>query len=83
MDSVSVSGGGSYAGVGGAGGGGHYGTYGHYAAAAYPPQPTYMVDASQVPPYMAQEYVEGGGSASPRSASPGALPQHNLHLQQR
>ncbi|KAH9634743.1 hypothetical protein HF086_017526 [Spodoptera exigua] len=30
-----------------------------------------------------QEYVEGGGSASPRSASPGALPQHNLHLQQR
>ncbi|XP_028025743.1 catenin delta-2 isoform X2 [Bombyx mandarina] len=82
MDSVSVSGGGSYAGVGGAGGAGHYGTYGHYGAAAYP-QPAYMVDPAQVPPYMAQEYVEGGGSASPRSASPGALPQHNLHLQQR
>ncbi|XP_041983365.1 catenin delta-2 isoform X2 [Aricia agestis] len=81
MEAVSVASG--YAGgVGGAGGGaGHYGTYAHYAA-AYPAQP-YLVDA-QVPAYMAQEYVEGGGSASPRSASPGALPpQHNLHLQQR
>ncbi|XP_053618908.1 catenin delta-2 isoform X2 [Plodia interpunctella] len=77
MDSVSVSGGGSYAGAGGAG---HYGTYGHYGA-AYPPQP-YLVDAPQQP-YIGQEYGEGGGSASPRSASPGALPQHNLHLQQR
>lgn len=80
MDSVSVSGGGSY---GGGGGAGHYGTYGQYGAAAYQAQPAYMVDTAQVPPYMAQEYVEGGGSASPRSASPGALPQHNLHLQQR
>ncbi|XP_026317090.1 catenin delta-2 isoform X2 [Hyposmocoma kahamanoa] len=82
MDSVSVSGGGSYAGAGGAG---HYGTYGHYGAAAYQAQPAYMVEpGSQVPTYMGQEYVEGGGSASPRSASPGAIPsQHNLHLQQR
>uniref|UniRef100_A0A2A4JC50 Catenin delta-2 n=1 Tax=Heliothis virescens TaxID=7102 RepID=A0A2A4JC50_HELVI len=80
MDSVSVSGGGSYAGAGGAG---HYGTYGHYGTAAYQPQTAYMVEATQVPQYMGQEYVEGGGSASPRSASPGALPQHNLHLQQR
>ncbi|XP_047037055.1 catenin delta-2 isoform X9 [Helicoverpa zea] len=80
MDSVSVSGGGSYAGAGGAG---HYGTYGHYGTAAYQPQTAYMVDTAQVPQYMGQEYVEGGGSASPRSASPGALPQHNLHLQQR
>ncbi|KAF9808107.1 hypothetical protein SFRURICE_017279, partial [Spodoptera frugiperda] len=80
MDSVSVSGGGSYAGAGGAG---HYGTYGHYGTAAYQPQTAYMVETTQVPQYMGQEYVEGGGSASPRSASPGALPQHNLHLQQR
>ncbi|CAG9796156.1 unnamed protein product [Diatraea saccharalis] len=81
MDSVSVSGGGTY---GGAGGAGHYGTYGHYGAAAYQAQPAYMVEPPpQVPAYMGQEYVEGGGSASPRSASPGALPQHNLHLQQR
>ncbi|XP_013193388.1 catenin delta-2 isoform X1 [Amyelois transitella] len=79
MESVSVAGGGSYAGAGGAG---HYGTYGHYGA-AYPSQP-YLVDApAQVPNYMGQEYGEGGGSASPRSTSPGALPQHNLHLQQR
>ncbi|KAL0810095.1 hypothetical protein ABMA28_010903 [Loxostege sticticalis] len=81
MDSVSVSGGGTY---GGAGGAGHYGTYGHYGATAYQAQPAYMVEPPpQVPAYMGQEYVEGGGSASPRSASPGALPQHNLHLQQR
>ncbi|KPJ19284.1 Catenin delta-2 [Papilio machaon] len=79
MDSVSVSGG-----VYGTGSGAHYGTYAHYGA-AYPAQPAYLVEpGTQVPAYMAQEYVEGGGSASPRSASPGALPpQHNLHLQQR
>ncbi|KAJ2940998.1 hypothetical protein O0L34_g13123 [Tuta absoluta] len=82
MDSVSVSGGGSYAGGAGAG---HYGTYGHYGATAYNAQPAYMVEPPQVPAYMGQEYVEGGGSASPRSASPpGAIPsQHSLHLQQR
>ncbi|KAM3958836.1 adherens junction protein p120 [Aphomia sociella] len=86
MDSVSVSGGGSY---GGAGGAGHYGTYGHYGATGYQPQPTYMVEPHMVdaPPqvaaYLGPEYGEGGGSASPRSASPGVLPQHNLHLQQR
>lgn len=52
MDSVSVSGGGSYAGAGGAG---HYGTYGHYGAAAYQAQPAYMVEpGSQVPTYMGQ-----------------------------
>ncbi|CAH2232946.1 jg16757 [Pararge aegeria aegeria] len=81
MEAVSVGSG--YAGGVGAGtGGGHYGTYAHYGA-AYPAQPAYLVEP-QVPAYMAQEYVEGGGSASPRSASPGAMPpQHNLHLQQR
>ncbi|XP_068624704.1 catenin delta-2 [Battus philenor] len=80
MDSVSVSGGVYGTGAGTA----HYGTYAHYGA-AYPAQPAYLVEpGAQVPAYMAQEYVEGGGSASPRSASPGALPpQHNLHLQQR
>ncbi|XP_063630202.1 catenin delta-2 [Cydia splendana] len=80
MDSVSVSGGGTYGATGG-----HYGTYGHYGATAYPAQPAYMVEQPpNVPQYIGQEYVEGGGSASPRSASPGALPpQHNLHLQQR
>ncbi|XP_013174746.1 PREDICTED: catenin delta-2 isoform X1 [Papilio xuthus] len=79
MDSVSVSGG-----VYGTASGAHYGTYAHYGA-AYPAQPAYLVEpGTQVPAYMAQEYVEGGGSASPRSASPGAIPpQHNLHLQQR
>ncbi|XP_050671727.1 catenin delta-2 isoform X20 [Leptidea sinapis] len=63
-------------------GAGVYGTYGHYGATypAHPAQPAYLVDA----PYMTQEYAEGGGSGSPRSASPGTLPpQHNLHLQQR
>ncbi|GBP61778.1 Catenin delta-2 [Eumeta japonica] len=80
MDSVSVGGGGSYTGVAP-----HYGTYSHYGTAAYAPQATYMVEPPpQMPAYIGQEYVEGGGSASPRSASPGALPpQHNLHLQQR
>ncbi|KAI5645955.1 armadillo/beta-catenin-like repeat domain-containing protein [Phthorimaea operculella] len=74
--------GGSYAGGAGAD---HYGTYGHYGATAYNAQPAYMVEPPQVPAYMGQEYVEGGGSASPRSASPpGVIPsQHNLHLQQR
>ncbi|XP_061380349.1 catenin delta-2 isoform X1 [Danaus plexippus] len=77
METVSVSSG--YAGGVGAG---HYGTYAHYGA-AYPTQPAYLVEP-QVPAYMAQEFVEGGGSASPRSASPGAIPpQHNMHLQQR
>lgn len=51
MDSVSVSGGGSY---GGGGGAGHYGTYGQYGATAYQAQPTYMVDTAQVPAYMPQ-----------------------------
>ncbi|XP_045518910.1 catenin delta-2 isoform X1 [Pieris brassicae] len=78
MEAVSV---GSGYGVSGGASAGHYGTYAHYGA-AYPAQP-YLVDP-QMPAYMTQEYVEGGGSASPRSASPGALPpQHNLHLQQR
>ncbi|XP_048486693.1 catenin delta-2 isoform X2 [Plutella xylostella] len=54
--------------------GGHYAHYG----AAYPPHPY-----CEQPQYMPQEYAEGGGSASPRSASPTALQQHNLHMQQR
>lgn len=76
MESVSVSGG-NYAAVGG-----HYGGYSHYGTATYAPQTAYMVEpTSQMPAYIGQEYVEGAGSASPRSTSPSA--QHNLHLQQR
>ncbi|KAI8425702.1 hypothetical protein MSG28_011505 [Choristoneura fumiferana] len=47
MDSVSVSGGGTYGATGG-----HYGTYGHYGTAAYPAQPAYLVEPPpQVPQY--------------------------------
>ncbi|XP_063834899.1 uncharacterized protein LOC135084086 [Ostrinia nubilalis] len=68
MDSVSVSGGGTY---GGAGGAGHYGTYGHYGATAYQAQPAYMVEPPpQVPAYMGQYGTYGHYGATAYQAQP-------------